>query len=131
MTARKKAGRPAHKPTEETRKMVTALAGFSIPQETISQVLDISRNTLMKHYRTELRHGEAKVEAQLVGNLLRIASGNSGHALKAIMFALNCRFGWSQYAPPPPTRTPIGKKEQAVIDAEEAHEDSSWGSLLH
>jgi hypothetical protein len=41
------------------------------------------------------------VEAKLIGNLFRIACGNDGTALKAIMFSLHCRFGWSEYAPAP------------------------------
>ncbi|MGA7451916.1 MAG: hypothetical protein WBW73_11795, partial [Rhodoplanes sp.] len=53
--------------------------------------------TLRKHYATELQRGAATVEAKLVGNLLKLASGSDGTALKAIMFALQCRFGWSLY----------------------------------
>ena len=52
---------------------------------------------LRKHYTTELQRGAATVEAKLVGNLLKLASGSDGTALKAIMFALQCRFGWSLY----------------------------------
>ena len=50
-------------------------------------------------------------------------------ALKAIMFALQCRFGWSLYAPPPLER-PLGKKEQLQMEAETAHAGNSWGELL-
>ena len=32
------------------------------------------------------------------GNILRVASGKGAPALKAIMFALQSRFGWSHYA---------------------------------
>jgi hypothetical protein len=42
------------------------------------------------------------------------------------MFALQCRFGWSLYAPPPPEpKRPLGKKEQLT-----AHAGNSWGELL-
>ena len=70
-----------------------------------------------------------RVEAKLVGNLLKLASGSDGTALKAITFALQCRFGWSLYAPPPPER-PLGKKEQLQMEAETAHAGNSWGELL-
>ena len=33
--------------------------------------------------------------------MFRLAQGSGGTALKAIMFSLRCRFGWSEYAPAP------------------------------
>ncbi len=111
--------------------MVEALAGFAIPQAKIADVLDIDQKTLLKHYDREVQRGAAKVEANLVGNLLRLAGGSDGTALKAIMFALTCRFGWSQYAPRPQTEPEKGKKELAQIEAETAHKTSDWGELVH
>jgi hypothetical protein len=78
--------------------VVEALAGTAVPSAEIASVLDIARSTLHRHYRAELRRGAAVVEAKLIGNLFRIACGNDGTALKAIMFSLHCRFGWSEYA---------------------------------
>lgn len=111
--------------------MVEALAGFAIPIDKIADVLDIDKKTLLKHYEREIQRGAAKVEANLVGNLLRLAGGSDGTALKAIMFALTCRFGWSQYAPRPADVEKLGKKEMAQIAAETAHQASDWGELVH
>lgn len=105
------------------------LAGFGIPTEKIAAVLGISQPTLLKHYESEIAVGAAKVESTLVGNLLRLAKGSDGTALKAIMFALNCRFGWSQYAPH--LDAAMGKKEAAVAEAQTAHEGSEWSHLLN
>lgn len=84
-----------------TRRFVEAMAGAGVPQSEIAAVLAVAVPTLRKHYRTELVRGAALVEAKLVSNLLRLAGGEGGTALKAIMFSLQCRFGWSRYAPPP------------------------------
>jgi hypothetical protein len=111
--------------------MVEALAGFAIPTSKIADVLSISEPTLFKHYADEIQRGAAKVEANLVGNLLRLAGGSDGTALKAIMFALTCRFGWSQYAPRPAEAEKPGKKEIAQMAAETAHQTSDWGELVH
>ena len=119
-------GRPSHLPTGENRRMVEVLAGFGIPAEKIAFVLGIDRKTVDKHYRSEIQRGAAMVEAKLVGNLLRIAGGTDGTALKAIMFSLNCRFGWSQYAP-----APLGKKAEADLQAQNAHEESDWNGLVN
>lgn len=132
MTIKNKGGRPSHQPTEKDRGMVEALAGFGIPEEKIAAVLAITIPTLRKHYLPQIERGAAMVEAKLVGNLLRLASGADGTALKAITFALQCRFGWSQYAPPPVVKQPeLGKKEIAQIEAERGHESSDWGRLLN
>ena len=111
--------------------MVEVLAGFAIPLDKIGDVIGISKPTLLKHYEREIQVGAAKVEATLVGNLLALAKGKDGTALKAIMFALNCRFGWSAYVPRPETEKPLGKKEMAEADARSAHEESDWGRLIN
>ena len=111
--------------------MVEVLAGFAIPIDRICGVIGVAKHTLLKHYERELQVGAAKVEATLVGNLLALAKGKDGTALKAIMFALNCRFGWSAYVPRPETEKPLGKKEAADLEAQHAHEESEWGSVVH
>ena len=131
MTEKNLGGRPAHQATQQNKQMVEALAGFAIPTERIAEVLGITKPTLFKHYADEVRRGGAMVEAKLVGNLLKIASGADGTALRAITFALNCRFGWSAYAPRPETKEePLGKKEMQEREANHAHEGSEWGNLL-
>jgi len=127
-----KGGRPSHQPTDKDRQTVEALVGFAIPQAKIASILGIDIKTLEKHYAAEIVRGSAVVEAKLVGNLLRLASGTDGTAFRAIEFALCCRFGWSKYAPAPVVKPPeLGKKEIAQIDAQTAHESSDWGHLLN
>ncbi|RWO51140.1 MAG: hypothetical protein EOS13_21730 [Mesorhizobium sp.] len=83
------------------RRAVEALAGMAVSQAEIATVLAITLPTLRKHYRAELDRGAALVEAELVRNLIRLAGGSDGVALRAIMFSLQCRFGWSPFAPRP------------------------------
>lgn len=84
-----------------TRRCVEAMAGAGVPQREIAVVLAVTVPTLRKYYRDELGRGSAVMQAKLVANLLRIASGSDGTALKAIIFSLQCRFRWSRYLPPP------------------------------
>jgi hypothetical protein len=84
-----------HQPSSQLRRAVEVLAGHGIPQRKIAQVIQITVPTLEKHNRAELNSGSAKVEAQLVGSLFRLAKGNDGTALKAVIFSLTTRFGWS------------------------------------
>lgn len=126
-----KGGRPSHSPTEETRNIVTLMFGVGIPEELISSALKISIPTLIKHYKKELKCAKARMQAQCVANLSRLAQGNDGTAFRANEFLLNCRFGWSRYAPPAVTREPeLGKKEKMERAAQTGHEETGWGDLL-
>lgn len=95
-------GRPAHQPDAIRRRFVEAMAGAAIPQAEIAAVIGVTEPTLRRYYRRQLDRGAAKVEAKLAANLFRVASGNGSTALRAITFTLQCRFGWSRYAPRPP-----------------------------
>lgn len=95
-------GRPPHIPSETDRRLVQMLASEGVPQAEICRVLEVSEKTLRKHFRRELDRGAAKLEAALIVHLLRIAGSRGAVALKAIRFALQSRFGWSEFAPRPP-----------------------------
>ncbi|EJC77684.1 RNA polymerase sigma factor, sigma-70 family [Rhizobium leguminosarum bv. trifolii WSM2012] len=101
-------GRPPHIPGATDRRVVELLAAQGIPQREISRVLEIDEKTLRRYYREQLNVGAAKLEAALAGHLLRLAAGTDDVALKAIIYLLRCRFGWSRYAPPP--RSPSIKR---------------------
>jgi len=76
------------------------LASQGIPQREIGRVMEIDPKTLRRYYREQLNVGAAKLEAALVGHLLRLAAGTDDVALRAIIFLLRSRFGWSRYLPP-------------------------------
>jgi hypothetical protein len=118
-----------HKPTAEQRKQVEAMAGYGIPHDDIARVLSISKPTLQKHYRDELDTGHVKANAKVADNLFKIATGQGREAVTAAIFWLKVRAGWSEYAPSP-LPPPLGKKEQAQIDAV-ASKSTEWGTLVH
>lgn len=127
-----------YKANDQDRQIVELLSGFSIPRKEIAKVIGVSVNTMRKHYQPDLNKGFATVEAKLVTNLLRIASGKDATALNAIKFALQARFGWSIYVPRPsdpdakPKAETKGKKEMLDAEAQVAHQkDEEWGKLLN
>jgi len=71
------AGRPAHKPTDAQRGQVQAMAAYGIPQNDIARVIDVSANTLRKHYADELETGATKANAKVGQFLYRAASGEA------------------------------------------------------
>lgn len=86
-------GRPPHFPTDKTRNQVEAMSSYGIPQEDISKVLGITRNTLIKHYRRELDVAEAKANAMVAGQLYKnCMSGKEA----SIFFWLKTRAGFKE-----------------------------------
>ncbi|TAZ83590.1 hypothetical protein ELH72_10235 [Rhizobium ruizarguesonis] len=77
------------------------LASKGARQSEICYVLGISQKTLRLRFRKELNRGAARLEAALVMRLYALAAGNGAIALRATIFILKARFGWSPYLPPP------------------------------
>lgn len=127
-------GRPRHEPTKSQRSMVELLAGIGTAHDEIASAVGISRHTLERHYRAELDRARAVIESKFIMNLMRLSrSTNKAVALRATMFALETRFGWSQCARQPRTTESeprLGKKARAEQDAQTAHEGTAWSDLL-
>lgn len=120
-----------HEPSEETRKTVQAMAGYGIPHEDIGVVVGISPHTLRKHYVKELASGHVVANSKVAQNLFKIATGEGREAVTAAIFWLKVRAHWSEYTAAPPAKpAPLGKKQQATLDAEGAALGTEWGSLV-
>lgn len=82
-----------HKPSEKTRNEVRTLAGFGARDEDIATYLGITRPTLYKYYKDELKLGSVQANAAIAETLYRIAkAGNPS----ACMFWLKTRAGWRE-----------------------------------
>lgn len=117
--------------------------GYGAPQITIARGLGISIMTLRKYYLPELENGAARVELHYIGRLHQLSKLNDGTGLKAVLFTLQSRFGWSQFLPRSvgaageaiehdPDEEPLGKKARANKEAQTAHldENSPWSGLV-
>ena len=126
-----KRGRQAHQPTPQTKRQVELMAGFGNTEDEISRILGVSKPTLRLHYAEELETGHIKATNAVAANLFKQATKDDPKSVQAAQFWLRCRAGWSEYAPPQkPKLDPVGKKEQAEIDALAAHEGNEWGDLV-
>ena len=88
----KKAGRPPHKPTDQSRNMVLEAVGMGMEQTMISKLLDIAPKTLRKFYRDELDTGVARANMTVAKSLYGRAI--SGKDTIASIFWLKARAGW-------------------------------------
>jgi len=67
-------GRPQHEPTDHTRLLVAVLKAQGDSHDTIAMQLRITRTTLSRYYKAELRHGfelvKSRVQASLTSKAL-------------------------------------------------------------
>ena len=94
-------GKPAHVPTEQTRKIVglALLAGFS--HADTARELGISLSTLQKHYQPELESGGKSLLIRITATLARIATDvNHPKAVTAAIFWLKTKGGFKEDGPP-------------------------------
>lgn len=82
-----------HIPTDESRRMVKALAAVGIRHEDIAAKIEISADTLVKHYKRELDDGRVDANAAVAKSLYEQAkAGNT----TAMIFWLKTRAGWKE-----------------------------------
>jgi hypothetical protein len=95
--------RQSHKPTDETRAEVKALASFGTTQPDIASYIGISHPTLRKHYAEELKFSSIKANAAVGKYLFSLASGKAirdgathSDCKAAAMFWAKTRMGWRE-----------------------------------
>jgi uncharacterized protein YjcR len=82
-----------HKPTDDSKKLVRSLSAVGIKYVDIAQKLDISDDTLVKHYKKELEDGRIDANAAIAQTLFQQAkNGNTSAAI----FWLKTRAGWKE-----------------------------------
>jgi hypothetical protein len=90
-----KNGRPPHQPDAASRRLVEHHSAIGTPHQTIAKLLQLSLNTLKKHYGGELELGLARANAVVGGRLFEEA--RKGHVVAAI-FWMKTRGGWRETA---------------------------------
>ena len=82
-----------HVPTEENKRLVKTLSAVGIRHEDIATKIDISADTLVKHYKRELDDGRVDANAAIGRSLYEQAkAGNTS----AMIFWLKTRAGWKE-----------------------------------
>jgi hypothetical protein len=88
-----KNGRPPHQPDAISRRLVEHHAAIGTPHQTIAKLLQLSVNTVKKHYAEELELGLARANAVVGGTLF--AEAKKGNITAAI-FWMKTRGGWRE-----------------------------------
>ena len=86
-------GRPAHVPSEASRKLVKALSGVGLTQKQIADKLDISVPTLNEYYRREQDLGKADAIATIAQSLFNKARNGDNASM---FFFLKTQGRWKE-----------------------------------
>jgi hypothetical protein len=94
-----------HEPSAESRRQVSAMVAFGIPQDKIAAILGTSPPTLRKYYREEIDVADAKAQSMVAKFLFSAASGEAlktgaTHAdcIRSAIFWMKTRAGWKETA---------------------------------
>jgi hypothetical protein len=93
---KRKPGSNAYEPDDKDRQQVLALVGMGLTHDQIAKVMDISDETLRKHFRHELDTGSAKMNAKVAQNLFHIATSKGTGSVAAAIFWMKTRAGWRE-----------------------------------
>lgn len=93
----------------------------------IARGLAISRVTLLKYFDAELTTGWSQKRLEVLTAMFTAAKKGNVSAQRAFI-ALQPRV--MPQPPAPAKAAPLGKKEQASVDAVAALNDEGWGDLL-
>lgn len=118
--------RIAHKPTDDTRKSVKAMAAYGIPHLDISTAVGITTKTLRKHYRAELDVGHINANAQVVGSLFKLAIGGN---VTAAIFWTKARMGWSDRGIAPGDDETAEERAKAIHTQLAVMDERSGGAI--
>ena len=91
-----KGGRPWHRVTADSRRMVREAVGLGLQQNNVARLLGISPKTLRRHYRYEIDTGVDQVNLDVARALYTRAA--SGKDTIASIFMLKARAGWKDTA---------------------------------
>ena len=82
-----------HIPTEDSKKLVRNLAAMGTRYVDIAHKIEITDDTLRKHYKDELEGGRIDANAQIATTLFQQAKKGN---MTAAIFWLKTRAGWKE-----------------------------------
>jgi len=134
MTGKRGRGRPRYSPTDEERLKVRVMRMDGQSKEMIATVLGINDRTLEKHFQQELDEGAATLRSEIMTKLASEALDGkvaAARQLEVMTKSGQAKQAEREFTQPTAPQKPLGKKEQAHVEAKTAGVDSEWGDDLH
>lgn len=127
MTKKKETGRPAWAPSDDDRETAKIMKAQGASHEVIAAALGVSEPTLRKHLSLDLDIAIAEKTAEVMK--ARFKSAVAGNVTAQNKF-LELAGTVPDVSKKRVKKEVLGKKEQADIDAQSAHANTSWGDVL-
>ncbi|MGF6633539.1 hypothetical protein [Paraburkholderia sp. MM6662-R1] len=105
-------GRPPYEPTDGDRQKVKTLVGIGVPQADICKVMQISKPTLRKHFKSEIETGQLEADIALRQSLFRMATSKTKPAPGVAIFLAKVRLGMKE----PPQSVELTGKDGAPVE---------------
>lgn len=99
-------------PTAEQRRQVKLLAAMGTPQEDIALVIGVSKPTLRRACKAELRIGLIEADVKVTQSLFRMATHETHPNVAAAIFWKKARSGWSDRPDALTGESPAKKQER-------------------
>ena len=135
-----KRGRPQHVPSQQNRNRVSMLVACGWSNERIAATLYITQPTLRKHYFSELKFRDVARDRLVAGMMTKhwelfmagnVAAGKEFRdLLKENDLMLYGQTVQPQKPPLAPKEPKLGKKEQALLAAQQPDIGSTLGELM-
>lgn len=126
-------GRKAFNVTAALRRDVALMKADGWSDDRIAAQIEISRTTLLKHFPKELEFGADKVRREQLANLAKASRKGNVAAANTLLKRVDATpVGRGRVDPDQPDEKPekLGKKAEATLAAETAHEGTEWGHLV-
>lgn len=112
-----------HFPDEITRAQVQSLATAGIPHALIAEIVELSEDTLNKHYKKELKFSTPIAVARIAGTLYQQALNGDTKAAVQYLKMKGAQYGWVEKQVVEVTADTKETKEleQRVLELEAQH----------
>lgn len=109
-------GRPSFKPTETDRRYIRTVAGLGMTHDEMASILRIDRNTLAKHFRTDIDEGRIEAMTQVAGSLFKKATDSkvTGASVRAAEIFLKRDARWLEARRPKDEDDEAGDNEMVI-----------------
>ncbi len=89
-------GQPKHEVTEENKRIIKALVAYGVPYAEVATQLQISVDTLSRHYKLELETAKAEAVAKMGEGVYRRGIDGSIQDAHFYLKTQGYKYGWSE-----------------------------------
>lgn len=123
-------GRPEFEVTDELRDRVEWYIAAGMKRDDVARAIGCTKNTLDKHFEDQILNGWARKKAAILDLMIATAKDGNASIQKRLEQIISTTGAAQKFEAEVPKQEPLGKKQQAVVDAKTAGLGTDWGDDL-